>query len=104
MNDLIVYIGGYILILIAVALTVGLAFALVVGRSIAIRHKALDKEFEAMSQRINNRRELNGRATKYEVDLATKEGRGGWTGKPNGSDGIKSNLSDPHPFYSKGRR
>lgn len=80
MSNLMMYVGGYILILIAFALTVGLAFALIIGRSIAIKHKAFDKEFDAMKQRINKRRELNGRATKYEVDLAAKEGRGGWTG------------------------
>ncbi len=80
MSNLTIYVGGYILILIAIALTVGLAFALIVGRSIAIRHRALDRELEAISQRISNRRELNGRATNHEVDLAAKEGRGGWTG------------------------
>lgn len=80
MSNLIMYVGGYILVLIAIALTAGLAFALIIGRSIAIKHKAFDKEFDAMKQRIKNRNQLNGRATKYEVDLAAKEGRGGWTG------------------------
>lgn len=50
------------------------------GAKIARKNNAFDKEFDAMRQRINKRRELNGRATKYEVDLAAKEGRGGWTG------------------------
>lgn len=80
MSNLMMYVGGYILILIAFALTVGIAFALIIGRSIAIKHKAFDKEFDAMKQRIKNRNQLNGKATKYEVDLAAKEGRGGWTG------------------------
>lgn len=80
MSNLTMYVGGYILILIAITLTVGLAFALIVGRSIAIRHRALDRELEAISQRISNRRELNGRATNHEVDLAAKDGCGGWTG------------------------
>lgn len=101
MNDLMMYVGGYVLILIAIALTVGFAFALIVGRSIAIKHKAFNKEFDAVTERIKKRRELSGRATKHEVDLAAKEGRGGWTGEVADSYSIKPSLSKPHPFYTK---
>lgn len=80
MSDLMMGVGTYILILLAIVLTVGFAFALIVGRSIAKKNKVFDKEFEAMKKRINKRRELDGKATKHEVDLAAKEGRGGWTG------------------------
>lgn len=101
MNNLMMYVGGYIIVLIAIALTVGLAFALIVGRSIAIKHKTFDKEFDAMSQRINGRRHLGGKATKHEIDLAAKEGRGGWTGEVTGRKHLNLKLSEPHPFYSK---
>lgn len=101
MSNLMMYVGSYILILITIALTVGFAFALIIGRSIAIKHKAFDKEFDAMKRRIDKRRELNGRATKHEVDLAAKEERGGWTGDFTSSCSIKSSLSEPHPFYNK---
>lgn len=94
MSNLMTYVGGYILILIAAALTVGLALALVVGRSISIKHKAFDKEFDAMKQRIKNRNQLNGRATKHEVDLVAKEGRGGWTGPIP-----QTRKAPPKPLY-----
>lgn len=71
------------------------------GAKIARKQKAFDEEFEAMEQRINNRRELNGKSTEHEIDLAAKEGRGGWTGEVTGSYSIKSSLSKPHPFYAK---
>lgn len=101
MNNLLMYIGIYVLIVIAVFLTVGLAWFLIVGRSIAIKHKAFNKEFDSVTERIKKRRELNGRATKHEVDLAAKEGRGGWTGEVDDSYSIKPSLSKPHPFYTK---
>lgn len=97
MNNLLMYI----LVLIALALTVGFSWFLIGFRSVEKMNKVFDKDFDAMKQRINERKKLNGRATKHEVDLAAKEGRGGWTGEVTDSYSIKPSLSKPHPFYTK---
>ena len=80
MNELISYISLYVLILAALVLTVGFAWLLVVGRHIAKRNRFYYAEWEEMQQRIRKRKELNGRGTDHQVDLAAKEGRGGWVG------------------------
>lgn len=69
MNNLMMSIGIYVLILLAVILTVGFAWFLIVGRAVSKKNKALDDELEAMTQRIKQRNHLNGKATKHEIDL-----------------------------------
>lgn len=100
MNSVMMYIGIYVLIVIAVFLTVGLAWFLIVGRSIAIKHKAFNKEFDAVTERIKKRRELNGRATDHKIDLSNFKG-GGWTGEFDSKKPIDLGLNKPHPFYTK---
>ena len=100
MNDLIMYIGIHVLIVIAVFLTVGLAWFLIVGRVAAQRKKMWDDEWEAMHQRIKRRKELNGRATNHKIDLSNFKG-GGWTGEFDSKKPIDLGLNEPHPFYTK---
>lgn len=95
MNDLMMYVGGYILILIAIALTVGLAFALIVGRSVAIKHKAFDKELDAMTQRIKNRNQLNGKATSHQINLSDAKSEY-WTGEQP-----RTRKAPPKPKHPK---
>lgn len=56
------YLLIYILALLAISMTVGFAWFLIVGRSMSIERKAAMK-------RIEERRELNGLATKHKIDL-----------------------------------
>ena len=97
MNELMMYI----LVLIALALTISFSWFLIVFRSLEKMNKVFDKDFEAMTQRINERSHLSGSATKHEIDLAAKERRGGWTGAVTGKEHLNLKLSEPHPFYSK---
>lgn len=62
MIEIITYVGLYILVLLAVSMTVGFAWFLIVGRSMSIERKSAMK-------RIEERRELNGLATKHKIDL-----------------------------------
>lgn len=62
MSDAIGYLLIYILTLLAMSMTVGFAWFLILGRSISLEHKA-------MSKRIDERKELNGLATKHKIDL-----------------------------------
>ena len=100
MNDLIAYIGIYILMVVAVFITVGLAWFLVVGRAIAKKNKVLDKELDAMTQRIKKRNELNGRATDHKIDLNSFDG-GGWTGERDSKKPINLEINEPHPYYAR---
>lgn len=72
MINLIAYIGIYIMIVIAVFLTVGFAWFLIVGRALAKRKIMWDDEWEAMHQRIKRRKELNGKATDHQIDLENR--------------------------------
>ncbi len=100
MNNLIVYIGIYILMVVAVFITVGLAWFLIVGRVVAQRKKMWDDEWEAMHQRIKRRKELKGKATNHEIDLGSFD-NGGWTGERDSKKPIDLGLNEPHPFYTK---
>ncbi|OLF36526.1 hypothetical protein BTW00_05410 [Psychrobacter sp. C 20.9] len=62
MIEIMTYVGLYILILLAISMTVGFSWFLIIGRSMSIEHKA-------MSKQINERKELNGLATKHKIDL-----------------------------------
>ena len=101
MNNLMMYVGIHFIIAIVALLFIVLVWRLTIGRALVKRKKMWDDELEAMHKRIKRRKELNGRATKHEVDLAAKEGRGGWTGEVTDSYSIKPSLSKPHPFYTK---
>ena len=101
MNDLIAYIGIYILMVVAVFITVGLAWFLIVGRSIAKKNKVLDRELDAMTQRIKKRNQLNGRATDHQIDLGVVR-RGGWIGERDSKKSINLKLNEPHPYYARG--
>lgn len=90
-----------VLLIVMVSGIVSYFIGVYTGAKIARKQKAFDKEFDAMKKRINKRRELDGKATKYEVDLAAKEGRGGWTGKVTKKQLLDLKLNEPHPFYSK---
>ena len=79
MINVMMYLGAYILAILAISLTVGLAWFLIVGRSLAKKNTVFDKELDAMAQRIKRRNDLNGRATDHEIDLNVVR-RGGWTG------------------------
>lgn len=100
MNNLIMYIGIYVLIVLAVFLTVGLAWFLIVGRAVAKKNKVLDDELEAMTQRIKRRKELNGKATSHKIDL-DRFNNGGWTGEVSGKEHLDLKLNEPHPYYTR---
>lgn len=100
MNNLIMYIGIYVLMVLAVFLTVSLAWFLIVGRAVAKKNKALDDELEAMTKRIKRRKELNGKATNHKIDLSNFKG-GGWTGELDSKEPIDLGLNEPHPFYTR---
>lgn len=100
MNNLIMYIGIYVLIVLAVFLTVGLAWFLIVGRAVAQRKKMWDDEWEAMHQRIKRRKELNGKSTDHKIDLE-RFNNGGWTGEVSGKEHIDLKLNEPHPYYAR---
>ncbi len=69
MNNVIMYIVTYILILSAIALTIGLAFVLIVSRSKVVRDRVFNKELNDMTKRIEERYKLNGKATNHKIDL-----------------------------------
>ena len=100
MNDLIAYIGIYILMVVAVFITVGLAWFLIVGRAIAKKHKVLDDRLDAMTQRIKKRNDLNGKATNHKIDLEQFD-NGGWTGELDSKKNIDLKLKEPHPYYAR---
>jgi hypothetical protein len=81
MNTSIYHLALYVLILHASALTIGLAWFLIIGRSLAQKGNDFDfdKEFEDMRRRIKKRNELNGRATDHNINLDVAH-RGDWTG------------------------
>lgn len=101
MNNVLMYIVTYILILSAITLTVALAFVLIVGRSKSIRDRVFNKELNEMTRRIEERYKLNGKATNHEVDLSSFE-KGGWTGEFDSKKPIDLGLNKPHPFYNRG--
>lgn len=66
MANIAMYLLLYLLCVAAIAVTVGLAWFLIIGRKIAIKEKG----FGAMGKRIQEARELNGRATTHKCDTA----------------------------------
>lgn len=65
------------------------------GAKIARKNNVFDKELDAMTQRIKNRNQLNGKATSHQINLSDAKSEY-WTGEQP-----KTRKAPPKPKHPK---